>query len=151
MSRDFTNDIDAGRQLAQVIDGHFDVVVAVLPTSRNIANEVAQALNVPQAGVIRVMTGIEEEPVRIELALGDVAKSARLLIVDDAVETGRTSVEISRALKSAGYGNLTLAVPVCPRDSEYLVKDHFDGIIAVVRPLMRRALSWHYDEVPGSD
>ena len=151
MARDFRDGADAGEQLGMVVPADFDYVVAVLPTSRIIAEKVAQALSLPLVGLDRIITDDIAEPVRIELHLDGIVNSARLLVVDDAVETGRTSVVISHALKAAGFPNFSLAVPVCPRDSEYLVRDHFEQVIAVVRPLMRRSLSWHYAQVPGSD
>ncbi len=150
MARDFRDAADAGEQLARLVPAEFEYVVAVLPTSDVIAHKVAEALHVPMLGLTRILTGDEGEPVRIELHLDGVSTESRLVIVDDAVETGRTSVAISSALKAAGYKSISLAVPVCPRDSEYVVRDHFEQIIAVVRPLMRRSLSWHYDEVPGN-
>ncbi len=150
MTRDFRDAADAGEQLARLVPAEFDYVVAVLPTSEVIAQKVAEGLQVPMLGLTRVLTEDDSAPVHIELHLDGVPTTSRLVIVDDAVETGRTSVAIANALKAAGYEAITLAVPVCPRDSEYLVRDHFEQIIAVVRPLMRRSLSWHYDEVPGN-
>lgn len=150
MARDFADDIDAGRKLAAVIRDEFDVVVAVLPTCDRLGAEVANALNLPMTSVERRLQPDADEPVTIGLENLTAHLTDRLLVVDDAVESGRTSIAIGVALKSAGYENVTLAVPVCPRDSEPSVRPYFDDIIAVVRPLMRRSLSWHYDVVPGN-
>lgn len=150
MARDFVDDVDAGQKLARCVSQPFDLVVAVLPSSRRIGEEVARALGLPLASLRRVLSDNPVEPVQIEVDDFDLPPEARLLIVDDAVETGHTAIEISKALKMRGFTSLTLAVPVCPRDSEMLVRPHFQDIIAVVRPLMRRSLSWHYDVVPGS-
>ena len=151
MARDFVDDVDAGHKLAAVVIDQFDCVVAVLPTSRRIAEVVASTLHLPLASVHRkVQADDPVRPVEIDVADLEVPADARLLVVDDAVETGHTAIEISRALKQRGYTSMTLAVPVCPRDSDALVRPHFEDVIAVVRPLMRRSLSWHYDSPPGN-
>lgn len=151
MARDFVDDVDAGHKLAAVVNDSFDCVVAVLPTSRRIGEVVASTHHLPLAGVRRIVRADDPVcPVEIDITDLSAPADARLLVVDDAVETGHTAIEISRVLKERGYASITLAVPVCPRDSDALVRPHFDDVIAVVRPLMRRSLSWHYDVPPGN-
>ena len=151
MARDFVDDVDAGHKLAAVVMDPFDCIVAVLPTSRRIGEVVASTLQLPLASVTRILRPDDPvRPVEIEITDLQAPTHARLLVVDDAVETGHTAIEISRALAQRGCTSITLAVPVCPKDSEALVRPHFEDVIAVVRPLMRRSLSWHYDSPPGN-
>ncbi|NBO46181.1 MAG: hypothetical protein EBU85_04095 [Actinobacteria bacterium] len=39
---------------------------------------------------------------------------------------------------------LMLAVPICPRDVSAGLAPLYDEVVAVLRPMVRRALTWHY-------
>lgn len=69
-----------------------------------------------------------------------------VIVVDDGVETGRAAVGIGQAFRERKVGGLWLAVPVSPRQSEVVLDRVYDKVIAVVRPLARRSLRWHYRE-----
>jgi predicted phosphoribosyltransferase len=71
-----------------------------------------------------------------------------VVLIDAGVETGTTARAAGVALREAGVGRLILAVPVCPREVEATLVRTFDTVIAVVRPLVRRDLRWHYEVRP---
>lgn len=68
----------------------------------------------------------------------------RVVVVDDGVETGTAARAAGVALRAAGAVHLVLAVPVCPREAEVELRNRYDDIVAVDRPLVRRSLRWHY-------
>ena len=89
MARDFVDDVDAGHKLAAVVMDPFDCIVAVLPTSRRIGEVVASTLQLPLASVTRILRPDDPvRPVEIEITDLQAPTHARLLVVDDAVETG---------------------------------------------------------------
>ena len=71
-----------------------------------------------------------------------------VVVIDDGVETGTAAAAAAEVLRDAGARRLTLAVPVCPRDAEVGLLDRYDDVVAVVRPLVRRSLRWHYETLP---
>ena len=74
-----------------------------------------------------------------------------VVVVDDAVETGTAARLVATALREAGAARLVLAVPVCPRETEAVMLRDYDEVVAVARPLARRALTWHYERFEPVD
>lgn len=66
------------------------------------------------------------------------------LVVADGVETGRAAAAVASTLAQAGWHRRWLAVPVCPRQSRPALEQRYEKIIALVTPLARRSLRWHY-------
>ena len=66
------------------------------------------------------------------------------MVVDRGVETGQSALLAAVALREAGFTELVLAVPVCPRQTEVDLVSEYAEIVAVHRPLARRSLQWHY-------
>jgi len=128
MPKDFRDREDAGMQLAGLIArADHDCVVAIGVGGQAVAQVVARELQLPL------------------VAIGDA--HGRVLVVDDAVEGGGTAHAAAEDLERLGHTLRTLAVPLCPRESEYLLRQDYRDIVAVVRPMMRRAAAWHYDSL----
>jgi predicted phosphoribosyltransferase len=67
-----------------------------------------------------------------------------VIVIDDGVETGTAARAIALALRDQEPARLILAVPVCPRQESASLALLYDEVIAVVQPLARRSLRWHY-------
>ena len=76
---------------------------------------------------------------------------ATVLVVDDGVETGTVARAVASPLREAGAAHLNLAVPVCPREAMADLAMRYDEVIAVVTPLVRRSLAWHFDDFDTID
>ena len=72
-------------------------------------------------------------------------------MIDDGVETGSVARAAAIALRELKPRRLVLAVPVCSREAMAGLARLYDEIIAVDRPLGRRALAWHYDDFDTID
>lgn len=148
----FVDRSDAGRALAPLVGAALapyagpeaygpPVVLAVAPGGVLVAIEVAGALGVP---VIELaLQRDDDDGVVAELAV-DV-KGRLVVVVDDGVETGTAARAIGRAVRAGGATYSVLAVPICPREAEAVLGQRYDQVVAVVRPLVRRSLRWHYD------
>lgn len=136
---DFADLTDGGAQLGELVAGisiSCDVVVGVDPNGLPAAHAVAEILEV---GVVKALRVNQEEHFDID---GKV--SGRVIVCDDGVETGRAALTLGQQLRDMGAISVVLAVPVCPREIEPSLRQVYDDVIAVVRPLARRSLKWHY-------
>ena len=134
---------DGGQQLAPLLSAHIDsttLLVAVPPGGLPVGAAVADALG---CVVVPLHVERDHDGVRVELAL-EVA-GRHVMVIDDGVETGTAARAVVAALREAGAVHVVLAVPVCPRDSEVGLRQVYDDVIAVTRPLVRRSLRWHYE------
>jgi putative phosphoribosyl transferase len=102
---------------------------------------VADALGVPLLG-LDVHRRDDADPV---VTVPDGLAGRTVLVVDDGVETGTAARLAAAALRQAGAARRVLAVPVCPREAAATLELLYDEVLAPVRPLGRRALSWHYE------
>ncbi len=68
-----------------------------------------------------------------------------VVVIDDGVETGTAARAMGALLRDAGAATTVFAVPVCPRESEPVLRELFDDVIAIDRPFVRRPLEWHYE------
>jgi putative phosphoribosyl transferase len=143
----------AGAALADHVTDHLaagadwpsPVVVAVLPNGVPVAIPVARALGAPLIGARVDRVG--EPEVQLE---GDV-RGATAVVVDDGVETGTAARLAARAARAAGARRIVLAVPVCPREASATLQSVYDEIRAVVQPMGRRDLRWHFDDFDTID
>ena len=142
---DFLDFADGGRALARVLRDQppGTLVLGVVPNGIPGAVEVARALHLPLKGVEvnRDATGI------LDVRFPDLDGVQRVLVVDDAVESGAAARAIGDALRQATTAETVLAVPLCPCDELPSLQQLFDSVVAVVFPLERRSLAWHYDVV----
>jgi phosphoribosylpyrophosphate synthetase len=113
-------------------------VVAKSPGGNLIGEVVATQLGCPVAYV--------EYPSDVSTLAEDMLTNRLVIVVDDGVETGRAAFGIGSALRTRNVRSLWLAVPVCPRQSEVTLVRVYDQVLAVVRPLARRSLRWHYEQ-----
>lgn len=67
-----------------------------------------------------------------------------VIVVDDGVETGTVARAVASMLKELQPSRIVLAVPVCSREAIADLQHRYDQIVAVDRPMVRRALRWHY-------
>ncbi len=74
-----------------------------------------------------------------------------VVVIDDGVETGTAARAAASALRESGVESLLLAVPVCPREALADLQHRYDQVVAVVRPLARRSLAWHYADFDTID
>lgn len=139
---DFVDLPDAGRRLAPLVVPKVTapLVLAVIPHG------------VPVAGPVAAALGVEVHPLTVHrtdegVTVGDVPDIAgrEVVVVDDGVETGTAARAIAAALRPHVPARLILAVPVCPRQEGSTLALLYDDIIAVVQPMARRSLRWHYE------
>ena len=140
---DFRDLADGGRVLAQVVGEQppATIVLGVVPNGIPGAVEVARALTLPLRGVEveRDASGI------VGVRLPDVGGIARVLLIDDAVESGTAARAIGRALRQTTPAEIVLAVPVCPRGELESLGELFDSVRAAVISPQRQSLTSHYD------
>ncbi|MHB1068197.1 MAG: phosphoribosyltransferase family protein [Candidatus Nanopelagicales bacterium] len=141
---DFASLADGGRRLAPVLAEAVGglpgvVLLAAIPNGVPVALGAAEtlALEVSGLAVERSEAGACV-PARPDLA------GRHVVVVDDGVETGRVARAAAASLRASGVASLRLAVPVCPREAEADLQHRYDEVIAVVRPMARRDLAWHY-------
>jgi len=118
------------------------LVLAVVPNGVPAALEVARALHAPLVGVT-----VERDPehgVVISVTLPPLDDAQRVVVVDDAVESGAAAMAIGQALCEETDATLVLAVPVCPVDAVTILLPPFDDVVAAVWPAVRQELSAHY-------
>jgi predicted phosphoribosyltransferase len=142
--KSFANLADAGRALAALVQQEFSeasdvIVLAAMPNGVPVAIQVAAVLGVRATGLPIDRTG--DGPVIG--ALPDAADRV-VIVIDDGVETGSVARAAAIALRELKPRRLVLAVPVCSREAMAGLAHLYDEIIAVDRPLGRRALAWHY-------
>ena len=154
--RRFVNLADAGAQLAALVVeqlGQLDdasdaptIVLAAIPNGVPVALPVAAALGVNACAL--PVERHDDGPV-----IGPVpgVHGARVLIVDDGVETGSVARAAAAALRAEGPAELILAAPVCPREAMTDLGQRYDRIIAVERPFGRRSLAWHFADFDTID
>lgn len=68
-----------------------------------------------------------------------------VLLVDDGVATGATTIACVRQLKNAGASRVILAVPVAPPDTIEKLRSEADEVICVVSPPHFRAVGQFYE------
>ena len=148
---DFANLADGGRRLAEalrsVLSAAVDpVLVPVLPNGAPVVAGIHGAVRLP---VIPLPVARSDEGVRIAPIDGVAGRTA--IVVDDGVETGTVARAAAPALRASGVSRLVLAVPVCPREALADLALRYDEVVAVVRPLARRSLAWHYADFDTVD
>lgn len=138
---DFLDLADAGVQLAPLIVGHVTdpLLLAVAPNGIPVARAIADAVG---AEVQELPIRRSDDGVAIP-KIPDVT-SREVVVIDDGVETGTAARAIAQALREGHPARLLLAVPVCPRQEGASLALIYDEVIAVVQPLARRSLRWHY-------
>lgn len=148
---DFADLGDAGRRLGPALAGAISgladpILLAVLPNGVPVALGIRETLALPVRALYaeRSADGVVVRP--------DPSLAGRnVVVVDDGVETGTVARAASRALVEAGVASVTLAVPVCSRESMASLQHRYDQIVAVVRPMVHRSLSWHFDDFDTID
>ena len=149
MSKDFADLADAASKLAAIVTIKPDLVISIQPNGALIAQFIATKFGIPLSAAIIDRSNIND-PASVDLSLDDVDSSVSVLVVDDAVETGQAAMAVGIALRTRGFTNLSLAVPICPRESAYQLGQIYSRIDAVVKPMARRSLTWHYDLTPAT-
>jgi putative phosphoribosyl transferase len=148
---DFANLVDGGRRLspvlAEAVEGLEQVVLlAAIPNGVPVALGVAEMLALEVSGlVVQRSADGASVPARPDLA------GRHVVVIDDGVETGTVARAAATSLRASGVASLLLAVPVCPRQAEADLQHRYDAVIAVVRPLARRDLAWHYADFDTID
>ena len=138
---DFLDLADAGAQLAPHVVGRAEdpLILAVVPNGVPVAAVVATVIGAP----LQELTVIRSEDGVTVSGVPDVA-GRDVIVIDDGVETGTAARAIAHALRDRDPATLILAVPVCPRQEGSSLALLYDEVIAVVQPLARRSLRWHY-------
>jgi predicted phosphoribosyltransferase len=148
--KSFENLRDAGGKLAALVKAEYpqkpDVILAVIPNGVPVALPVGRELGLPVRGlpVLRTADG----PVVLEVP---TVAGLRVIVIDDGVETGAVARVVAASLIKGGPASLTLAVPVCPRQSLAELALRYDQIIAIDKPLVHRSLAWHYSDFDTID
>ena len=150
----FANLASAGGALADVVGRRRDelssngppLVLAVIPNGVPVALPVAAALDACAKG-LNVTRG--DEGVEI-VSVPEVAGRV-VIVIDDGVETGTVARTVVGPIRAAGAERVILAVPVCSREVLAQLGLMYDEVIAVTKPLARRALAWHFDDFDTID
>lgn len=158
--------LPAGRAVANALGIPLDIVVARkmgAPGNPELAiGAVASDGSVWRNEALISQLGVEEdylERVRREEAANARAKfdryrgdrpepdlaGKRVLIVDDGVATGATTVACIRQAYSEGAAEVILAVPVAPPDSVRRLEEEADRVIAVSTPESFMAVGQFYE------
>lgn len=69
-----------------------------------------------------------------------------VLVVDDGVATGATTVACLRQVRAAGAERVVLAVPVAPPSTVERLRDETDEVVAIETPPQFRAVGQFYDD-----
>ena len=154
--QEFADLADGGRKLVPYVKAALAetppadvVIVAIVPNGVPAAKALAAELNCPveRLVVYRPMaadgSGRVDPVVEIRDGLPESLAGKTVVVVDDAVETG-TSTRAVGALLRPWCQTMMLAVPICPRDVSAGLVPLYDEVVAVLRPMVRRALTWHY-------
>jgi predicted phosphoribosyltransferase len=142
MTHDFADFADAGRRLAALVGPRLEpgtVVVSVPPGGVPVGTAFGEALGVEVTPLRVIRT---EDGVQVEVPMPVTGRV--VVVVDDGVETGTAARAVAAALRAAGAARVVLAVPVCPREVQADLERRYDEVRAIVRPLVRRSLHWHY-------
>ena len=178
----FANRVDAGRRLAERLEGYRSPETIVLAVPRGgvvVGYEVARALNVPLDVTVPRKIGapgqpelaigavgddvvvldqsaisylnVREEYLRDEIARqkAEIERRMRLyrgdkpfpdlagktvILVDDGMATGATTLAAARAVRERNPGKLVLAVPVAPPESVAKLRPEVDEIVVLETP-----------------
>ena len=190
----FEDRIDAGRQLADVIDDHdteADVVLAIprggLPVGRAVADRLGVPLDIvsarklgapwnPEVAVGAVASDgtvwlnesligeLEIEDAYIQEQIEHEREAARanveryrgdrpplelrgktVLVVDDGVATGATTIACIRQVRNAAAECVVLAVPVAPPETVERLHAEADEVISVETPPHFQAVGQFYE------
>lgn len=71
-----------------------------------------------------------------------------VLVVDDGIATGATTIACVRAAAAAGAERVVVAVPVAPPESVALLKEVADDVVCVETPFVFGAVARFYDSFP---
>lgn len=156
---DFADRHEAGARLTEpvrtaVLDAAAKssiTVIAIAPGGVPVARPIVAALSEFAANTVlaevRYLDGKVSGSAGETAALpSSIAATDLVIVVADGVETGRAAMAVAAALASAGWSRRWLAVPVCPRQSRPALDRRYERVIALVTPLARRSLRWHYRE-----
>ena len=148
--KSFENLSDAGEKLAELVRAEYArspvVVLAVVPNGVPVALPVGRDLGVQVLALPVLRT--DDGPMVFEVP---PVTGLHVIVIDDGVETGAVARVAARVLANANPSSLTLAVPVCPRESMADLTRRYDQIIAIDKPLVRRSLAWHYEDFDTMD
>ncbi len=148
--REFKNLRDAGRRLAPLISSELEgtgvLLAPILPNGVPIAQGILDRRELP---TVALAADRAEDGVRIHVPA--LPGGATVVVLDDGVETGTAARAAAHALREAGAARIVLAVPVCPREAMADLALRFDEVVAVSTPLVRRSLTWHYEDFDTID
>ena len=154
--RRFANLADAGHRLAAVVRESLTtgsdagdvatILLAVLPNGVPVALPIAAAL-----GIRVTALDVERSDDGPRIGALPALAGARVLVIDDGVETGSVARAAAAAIRPLAPASLILAVPVCSHEAVADLGPRYDRIIAIERPFGRRALSWHFDDFDTID
>lgn len=154
--QEFADLADGGRKLVPYVKAALAetppadvVIVAIVPNGVPAAKALADELACPVVPLVvyRPMaadgSGRVEPVVESRDDLAEIVAGKTVVVVDDAVETGAVTRVVGALLRPL-CRTLMLAVPICPRDVSAGLVPLYDDVVAVLRPMVRRALTWHY-------
>jgi predicted phosphoribosyltransferase len=154
--QEFADLADGGRRLIPYVQAALGdtnprdvVVVAIIPNGVPAAKALAAHLSAELLPLVVARPLADDGSGRItpvvqpQEGLEGRLAGKTVVVVDDAVETGTVTTTVGSFLKGMS-GRLVLAVPVCPRDVSSGLVPLYDEVVAVLRPMVRRSLTWHY-------
>lgn len=148
---DFANLADGGRRLGalllEALEAAADpLLLLALPNGVPVARGIAETVAAP----MRLLPVERSDDGATVASMPDLA-GRTVVVIDDGVETGTVARAAATALRASGVERLILAVPVCPREALADLAHRYDLVVAVVRPLARRDLAWHYADFDTID
>ncbi len=154
--QEFADLADGGRKLVPYVQAAIAdtpasdvVIIAIVPNGVPAAKALAAELGAPVIPLVvyRPMapdgSGRVDPVVEQRDDLDEALAGKTVVVVDDAVETGTVTRVVGSTLRPL-CSRLMLAVPICPRDVSAGLVPLYDEVVAVLRPMVRRSLSWHY-------
>ena len=68
---------------------------------------------------------------------GNKIKSKNIILVDDGAATGSTLIVASKWIRTFHPSQLTIAVPVCPKESLKHLKSEVNDVVSLINPISR--------------
>ena len=85
---------------------------------------------------------------------GNNLTSKNIILVDDGAATGSTLIVASKWIKTFHPSNLTIAIPVCPKEVVKLLKSEVNNVVSLINPVSRNFTTvskFYQDFLPISD
>jgi len=112
----------------------------------DLVNRLDSYLQSQAAQLIEATKSREETWLRIAGIQAPMFTGKRVIVIDDGIATGMTTLAALRSIASEHPARLILAVPVISRQAYYRLRPECDGIIAIEAPADLQAIGQFYED-----